>query len=236
MPCAALLRVMITALSEPVHYPATPQSRDGAHPPGAPTPEEVRRQVQRIIASQDFGASPRNRRFLEHVVGRTLRGETACGYEIGTLVFGRPKSFNATSDPIVRIEAGKLRRDLETYYLKSGRHDPIRILLPKGAYRAVFVRSEAHAARPDPSPDGLLILHAALFGLAGEPHEAAAAWRAVQREGRDFAMNPQPGPALEAWCAGDGRIRELLLGGLQRAAQSAGIVAVECGAAHQQTA
>lgn len=186
---------------------------------GAFSAEEVRRQLQRIIASKDFVASARNRRFLQHVVERTLRGETARGYEIGTLVFGRPKTFNATTDPIVRIEAGKLRRDLETYYLKSGQHDQIRIVLPKGAYRATFFHNEAQAVGSDPSRGSLLILRAALLGLAGEHHEAAAAWRAVDREYRQFAVNPQARKALETFCARDERIRELLLEGLQRAAR-----------------
>lgn len=215
---------MITALNEPVHYSPTPQSSNGQHPPGAGalSAEEVRRQLQRIIASKDFVASARNRRFLEHVVERTLRGETARGYEIGTLVFGRPKTFNATTDPIVRIEAGKLRRDLETYYLKSGQHDPIRIVLPKGAYRAAFFRNEAQIAGADATPGSLMILHAALLGWAGEQHEATRAWRAVEMEYRDFALNPQAHKALETFCADDERIRDLLLEGLQRAARPVG--------------
>lgn len=191
---------------------------NGAEPTKTPAPEEVRRQLQRILSSSDFAASDRNGRFLQHIVECTLRGETARGYEIGTLVFGRPKSFNATSDPIVRIEAGKLRRDLETYYLKSGKNDPIRISIPKGSYRAEFSRNEAHAAVAEPSRESLLLLRAALLGLAGRRAEAAAAWRALEAEFPDFALNPQAHKALQALHAHDERVRELLLEGLQRAA------------------
>jgi hypothetical protein len=104
---------------------------------------EVRSQLGRILASPDFVASERNRRFLAHVVERSLAGQRVKGYEIGAKIFGRGPGFNATTDPIVRIEAGKLRRDLETYYLKSGRRDRLRISLAKGAYRAVFTRQVA---------------------------------------------------------------------------------------------
>ena len=41
-------------------------------------------------------------------------------------------------DPIVRIQAGRLRRSLERYYLLSGKDDPVRIELPKGTYVPVF--------------------------------------------------------------------------------------------------
>jgi hypothetical protein len=58
---------------------------------------------------------------------------------VATRVFGRSPSFNPSQDPIVRIEAGRLRRDLEFYYLKSGSRDPLRITVPKGGYRPVFV-------------------------------------------------------------------------------------------------
>lgn len=218
---------MINSISQPVRHSHLNHSANGMPPPQELSVDEVRRQLRRIIASSDFVASERNRRFLEHIVERSLRGEKASGYEIGTLVFGRPKSFNATGDPIVRIEAGKLRRDLETYYLKSGKHDPICIAVPRGSYRATFSRNEAHLAGADPSRGSLLILRAALLGWSGERAEAAAAWRAVQQEYPAFALNPRAHKALESLRAQDQRIQELLLAGLQRAADPAGWATAE---------
>jgi hypothetical protein len=193
----------------------TTPSANGAVPGGTPLPQDVLAQLERVLASPDFVASERNRRFLRHVVEGTLRGETARGYEIGTLVFGRPETFNATADPIVRIEAGKLRRDLETYYLKSGRHDPIRILLPKGAYRAVFLPNGSNV----PGAGALLLLRAALLGLAGEEEEATVAGRLIDQQYPGFLENPLVTQMLELLHAGDHRVRELILQGLQRAHQ-----------------
>lgn len=108
--------------------------------PAAPTDKDPRAELQRILSSRDFPASDRNRRFLEYIVECELDGrpdEINSTY-IARRVFGRPKSFNPYKDPIVRIEAGKLRRDLETYYLKSGRHNPVRISIPLGRYRPAF--------------------------------------------------------------------------------------------------
>ena len=195
----------------------------GSHrdqPAGEFGADEVRRQLQRILGSRDFVASDRNRRFLRHIVECTLRGETARGYEIGTLVLGRPRTFNPTSDPIVRIEAGKLRRDLETYYLKSGKQDPIRITVPRGGYRTAFTRNEAPATSANPPHDGIAILRAALLGLAGNPR-AVAAWGELTREYPDFALNPRAHKMLEALHGQDDGVRELLLEGLQRAARPA---------------
>ncbi len=52
-------------------------------------------------------------------------------------MFGRREDFDPTVDPIVRIQAGRLRRSLERYYLLSGVTDPVRIELPRGSYAPV---------------------------------------------------------------------------------------------------
>lgn len=97
-------------------------------------------ELQRLLDSSDFRATPRNRRFLAYVVGKELAGlpDETSAFLVATRVFGRPEGFDPNKDPIVRIEAGKLRRDLETYYLQSGAHNPMCLSLPKGGYRPVF--------------------------------------------------------------------------------------------------
>ena len=108
------------------------------------TAEEIRAALQRVVASPDFPATDRNRRFLVFVVEKTLAGahEEVSGYKVATEVFGRPADFNPTTDPIVRIEAAKLRRDLETYYLKSGAAEAVKISLPRGGYIPLFDRAK----------------------------------------------------------------------------------------------
>ena len=192
-----------------------------------PSAEEVLGQLRRIVASPDFLASPRNRRFFAHIVERSLRGETVRGYEIGTKVFGRPDSFDATNDPIVRIEAAKLRRDLELYYLKSGARDRVRIDLPKGKYCAVFSYAETAGDSGDASsspriPDEALpVLHAALLGWAGLKDEANSAWSDLSLQYPDFLLDPRAQRALESIHGQDARVRDLLLEGLRRALKSA---------------
>jgi adenylate cyclase len=118
----------------------------------------VRSELDRIVRSRDFRASKRNRKFLRRVVEAELTG---CGHEIngyliGSEVFGRGKSFDHVKDPIVRIEATKLRRDLERYYLTSGRGDRIVISIPKGGYRPSFeTRDESVVSEAAPEDAAL---------------------------------------------------------------------------------
>lgn len=70
---------------------------------------------------------------------------------IATHAFGRKDDFDAVLDPIVRIQAGRLRRSLERYYLLAGNRDSVRIDLPKGTYVPTWrwaAASEGIAAAP----------------------------------------------------------------------------------------
>ena len=98
--------------------------------------EAIREQLVRILNSGPFHQSPRRKRFLEYIVNETMagRGERLKGYNIALEVFDRPKTFDPDVDPIVRIEAARLRDRLREYYEADGQNDPIRIDLPKGTY------------------------------------------------------------------------------------------------------
>ena len=69
-------------------------------------------------------------------------------------MFDRRDDFDPVVDPIVRIQAGRLRRSLERYYLLSGKHDAVRIELPRGTYVPAFsVQAESAPAIADPPPE-----------------------------------------------------------------------------------
>jgi adenylate cyclase len=105
-------------------------------PTEAPEADAVRAALQRLLASADFDASPRSREFLRHVVEETVagRGAQLSQDSIARRVFKRPDDFDPGLDPIVRIQAVRLRRSLERYYLLSGGADSLRIELPRGGY------------------------------------------------------------------------------------------------------
>jgi TolB-like protein/Flp pilus assembly protein TadD len=102
--------------------------------------EAVRDELQRILASGLFVNSQRPGQFLRFVVESTLAGkqEQIKEYLIGVEVFGRPATYDPKDDPIVRIEAGRLRKRLSEYYGGPGANDPFIIELPKGGYVPAF--------------------------------------------------------------------------------------------------
>ena len=106
----------------------------------APPAEKVQKQLQRILTSPEFQATDRQREFLQFVVAETIAGRVSeiKGYTVATQVFGRKEDFDQAIDPIVSIQANKLRRALERYYLVAGKQDPMRIDIPKGTYVPTF--------------------------------------------------------------------------------------------------
>jgi adenylate cyclase len=105
-----------------------------------PKPAAIRDQLDRILQNDDFRASDKQRKFLSFVVDETLedRASQIKGYTIAVTVYGRTQSFDPQVDPIVRVEAGRLRRAMEHYYLTTGKNDPVRIKIPKGSYIPTF--------------------------------------------------------------------------------------------------
>ncbi|MHA3979830.1 tetratricopeptide repeat protein [Halovulum sp. GXIMD14794] len=123
--------------------------------PTAVSDDSVRKELERILGSSDFQASERNRRFLQFVVDETLSGraDRIKAYTIATGVFGRSDDFDPQQDSIVRIEAARLRRAIELFYLVEGERDGVRLSIPKGAYVPVFERTESKSPAPPPLTD-----------------------------------------------------------------------------------
>lgn len=105
-----------------------------------PDPTAIERQIEAILASKDFAAAPKMRALLRYLVDATLAGdaERIRGYAIGVDVFDRGVDFDPATDPIVRVQAGRLRKLLDAYYQTAGQDDPIRIEIPKGSYTVSF--------------------------------------------------------------------------------------------------
>jgi TolB-like protein len=126
------------------------------------TPEQCRTELKSILESSDFNAPERERRFLSYVVEETLsgRGAEIKAYSIGVQVFGRGEAFDPQLDPIVRIQAGHLRRALERYYLTAGQADPVLITIPKGGYVPEFSLRQAPPAPLPPESSKLSVIGA----------------------------------------------------------------------------
>jgi eukaryotic-like serine/threonine-protein kinase len=115
-----------------------------------PTATEVREALRTVLADAAFQNSERLSRFLRFVVERALAGESAQlkEYRIGVEVFGRPSTYDPRLDPVVRLEARRLRAKLQAYYQAEGQQDPLRIEVPKGGYAPCFVAATRSHAIP----------------------------------------------------------------------------------------
>ena len=154
---------------------AATSQQDGAPPAG-----EVRAQVQRMTASEVFASSPQLATFLMFVVEAVLRGrgERLKGYTIGVEVLRRDVTFDPQIDPIVRVEATRLRRAIERYYAGPGADDPVVIDLPRGGYvPRISLRAETGAVSAPTSAEeivltpgnGMPTLRVAPFVVVGTP-------------------------------------------------------------------
>jgi serine/threonine-protein kinase len=105
-----------------------------------PSAEAVRAQLERILVSDGFVRSKGLCRFLQFAVEQKLRNRSVRLKEhlIGVTVFDRGEGFNPGADPIVRVQARRLRSKLNLFYKTDGHADPVQIDLPCGGYVPVF--------------------------------------------------------------------------------------------------
>src|SRR5687768_81540 len=103
-------------------------------------PQLIHDALQRVIGSRYFIHSDRKRRFLKFIVEETLAGnaDRIKTFTIAIDVFDRDPSSDPAVDAVVRIEAGRMRRCLEHYYLAEGSADGVQITVPKGGYVPQF--------------------------------------------------------------------------------------------------
>jgi hypothetical protein len=105
--------------------------------------DEIRDELNRIIASATFRGSLRLTSFLRYVVEAALIGNASRikAYTVAVEALGRSENFDPQDDPIVRVEAMRLRHALANYYAGTGIDDPIVIEMPRGCYVPIFHRS-----------------------------------------------------------------------------------------------
>jgi len=114
-------------------------------PPVEPESDrQLRDQLQRILTSATFQQGDRLKRFLTFIVDEAIAGRRneLKEYVIGVQVFGKEDAFDPRTDPIVRVQARRLRAKLVNYYREEGRADEWIVELPKGGYAPVFKRRD----------------------------------------------------------------------------------------------
>ena len=112
----------------------------------APTSEQIRSAVEHIVAGPAFRRSPQLVAFLRFLVESALSGRAAHikSYTIGVEALKRGERFDPQTDPIVRVEAARLRKALASSFAREGAHLPVTIEIPLGGYVPVFRRRNNH--------------------------------------------------------------------------------------------
>jgi Tol biopolymer transport system component len=154
--------------------------------------QQVRLQLDRIVASSAFAEAERGKSFLRFIVERTLEGRAGEIKEsvIALEVLGRNSSFDSKSDPIVRVEAGRLRDRLGVYYEAEGEADAVLISLPKGRYVPEFAER-----RPRETPTSAGVLRLSIL----PPENATFESFAVSPDGRKLAFTAPLNGRMMLW-------------------------------------
>ena len=135
-----------------------------------PSPEIVRQALQRVLSDFRFLRAGSLARFLLHTVEAALSGRSQelKEYAVGVKVFRRGAEFDPRIDPIVRVQARKLRAALADYYQNEGRHESVVIHLPRGAYVPAFAAGTGFP--PESAIATLAVLPLAGFGRGGRTY------------------------------------------------------------------
>jgi TolB-like protein/Tfp pilus assembly protein PilF len=116
----------------------------------SPSRESVVEELERVAQSATFRKAARCLRLLRYIVQASLVGRTheLKEYTLGVQVFDRPQNYDPRTEPVVRLEARRLRLKLAEYYQSEGSKDPIVIDLPKGGYVPEFRVASGPAIEP----------------------------------------------------------------------------------------
>jgi TolB-like protein len=104
---------------------------------------EVQAALESVLESDMFINAPRMCRLLSFLGEKAIFGAVrdTREYAIGIEVFDRdPSVYSVSEDPIVRVQVGRLREKLKTYYATLGAGSDIEILIPIGSYMPVIQR------------------------------------------------------------------------------------------------
>ena len=138
--------------------------------------DEVTKQLGRIFASKTFRQADRIKRFLDFIVRETVagRGEKLKEFSVGVEVFGRDASFDPRFDPIVRVQARRLRAQLERYYTEEAAPEEMMVEVPKGRYAVIFKPGRSsRTTEPRKSHAPLLLSSNTVLALPFQDHSVA---------------------------------------------------------------
>ena len=116
-----------------------------------PSSDDMRAQLEARRRSEEFVSARRLQDFLRYIIEKTLRDEQTKikQFTIAIDVYDRPPSFEPKSDPLIRIEARRLRRTLARYY-ENNADASVLIEIPRGSYVPRFTSNDTSGKGESP--------------------------------------------------------------------------------------
>lgn len=122
----------------------------------------IRAELERLLSERRFSGAPQMTAFLRYIVNETLEGQAdrIKAFSVGVDALGKPDSFDAQTDPSVRVLALRLRKTLASMYentedckaiikLRVGTYVPSFYQVPRESSSTSNSKiSVAHSARP----------------------------------------------------------------------------------------
>jgi TolB-like protein len=104
---------------------------------------EIRAAFESILASDVFQKAHRMRRLFRYLMEQAMSGGKGdvSEYTIGIEVFDKKPEDLISEDPVIRVQVGRLRHRLASYYLKHTVLGGVEIAIPTGRYMPVFHRT-----------------------------------------------------------------------------------------------
>ncbi len=114
------------------------------------SPQQVRHAVSSTLRTASFENAPTLAALLSFLVEEEIagRGTALNAHAIATAALGLPETFDPAIDPTVRVQVGRLRRVLDRAWVK-GCETTIRITVPSGSYRPVFLTTSSPSLSDD---------------------------------------------------------------------------------------
>lgn len=126
-----------------------------AGPSVSPSRDEIRQEVERILAGKSFAGSETLRNLLRYLADRSFESpdHPPKEHDVATSLLGRSTDFDPKLDPVVRVQTTRLRSKLAEYYVAEGADSRVFVEIPKGSYTVVATyRATPAIAEPETAP------------------------------------------------------------------------------------
>jgi len=152
--CAVRVNVTVNvdAAFKIKHMSTTNDPRSAAIAPADKDPRLLE-QAEKLRESGQLGRAGHLTRVFDYLVDCSLTERAPKELEIATAALGRDAGFDSSQDAAVRVYMHKLRRKLDEFYAGPGRHEVLRLSLPKGDYRLALVAANPAEPMPEEPAD-----------------------------------------------------------------------------------